>query len=313
MKNCYRVVLGRKNVHAEECFAKGFVGVDFDIDDDLSGKLPENWHLFNQAYIPKYLAALPGKSKVAAGLACGSLWTVAKFLQKGDMVVCPDGARGFRVGEVTGDYYYQQSDGLQHRRPVRWFDKTIDRADMSEALSNSTRSIGMVSNLTQYLNEIEGLIACGSDRTLISTDATVENPTSFALEKHLEDFLVENWAQTELSIEFDIYEEEGERVGQQYPTDTGPIDILAVSKDKKTLLVIELKKGRASDVVVGQTLRYMGCVKEELAEEGQGVKGVIIALEDDPRIRRALAVTPNIDFYRYQISFKLLKNPPGNG
>ena len=34
--------------------------------------------------------------------------------------------------------------------------------------------------------------------------------------------------------------EEGETVGQQYQSDTGPIDILAVSKDKKELLVIEL-------------------------------------------------------------------------
>ena len=42
-------------------------------------------------------------------------------------------------------------------------------------------------------------------------------------------------------------------------------------------------------------------------EEGQTVQGVIIALEDDPRIRRALAVMPSIAFYRYQVSFKLLK------
>jgi restriction system protein len=34
---------------------------------------------------------------------------------------------------------------------------------------------------------------------------------------------------------------------------------------------------------------------------------VIIALEDDQRIRRALAVAPSVAFYRYQISFKLLK------
>jgi restriction system protein len=46
---------------------------------------------------------------------------------------------------------------------------------------------------------------------------------------------------------------------------------------------------------------------EELAENGQTVKGVIIALEDDNRIRRALAVAPNIEFYRYQVSFKLFK------
>ncbi len=70
---------------------------------------------------------------------------------------------------------------------------------------------------------------------------------------------------------------------------------------------MELKKGKPSDAVVGQTLRYMGYVQEELVEEGQSVKGVIIALEDDPRIRRALTMTPSIIFYRYQISFKLIK------
>jgi restriction system protein len=73
------------------------------------------------------------------------------------------------------------------------------------------------------------------------------------------------------------------------------------------LLVVELKRGRASDVVVGQIQRYMGYVKDELAEQGQQVKGVIIALEDDLKLRRALSVAQNIEFYRYQLSFKLVK------
>lgn len=130
---------------------------------------------------------------------------------------------------------------------------------------------------------------------------------AFALEKHLEDFLVQNWTQTELGKNYDVFEEEGQKAGQQYPTDTGSIDVLAVSKDKKELLVLELKRGRASDAVVGQILRYMGFVMEELAEDGQTVRGLIIALEDDQRLRRALAATPNIDFYRYQVNFKLIK------
>jgi restriction system protein len=111
-----------------------------------------------------------------------------------------------------------------------------------------------------------------------------------------------------LGRDYDIYAEDGEPVGQQYQTDTGPLDILAVSKDKKRLLVVELKKGRASDAVVGQTLRYMSFVMEELAEEGQTVLGVIIAHEDDQRIRRALMMTPNIVFYRYEVSFKLVRS-----
>ncbi len=40
----------------------------------------------------------------------------------------------------------------------------------------------------------------------------------------------------------------------------------------------------------------------------QDVRGVIIALEDDQRIPRALALVPSIVFYRYQVSFKLTKS-----
>jgi restriction system protein len=135
----------------------------------------------------------------------------------------------------------------------------------------------------------------------------LKTPLTFALEKHLEDFLVQNWKQTELGKQYDIYmNEDGEEVGRQFPSDTGPIDVLAISKDRKEWLVVELKKGRASDNVVGQILRYMGYV-QELAESGQKVKGVIIAMEDDNRIRRALSMVPNIEFYRYQVTFGFLK------
>jgi len=307
MKNYYRVMLGKKSRHAEACFAGNFIGTDFNLDRDLTNSLPEEWRKFNHEFIPIYMAKNPGKTKIGAGLACGALWTVSKGILKGDLVLCPDGSGRYRVGEVTGDYAYVPDGILPHRRPVRWLNQTLDRSDMSLAMKNSSGSIGTVSDLSKYREEIEKLLGGATLPTLVSTDATVEDPSAFAMEKHLEDFLVQNWGQTELGREYDIYEEEGERVGQQYATDTGPLDVLAISKDKKTLLVVELKKGRASDVVVGQVLRYMGYVQEELAEEGQTVRGVIIAMEDDQRIRRALKMVPGIAFYRYQISFKLVK------
>ena len=59
--------------------------------------------------------------------------------------------------------------------------------------------------------------------------------------------------------------------------------------------------------MVRQVQRYMGYVKEELAESNQSVRGIIIAFEDDVKIRRALSVAPNIDFYTYKIHFNLEK------
>ena len=130
-------------------------------------------------------------------------------------------------------------------------------------------------------------------------------PAAFALEDHLEEFLVANWAQTKLGQEYDIYKENGVS-GRQYQTKTGPLDILAISKDKRRFLVVELKKGRASDKVVGQTLRYMGFVKESLAKNGQTVEGIIVALNDPSEgLRLALSMTPCITFRRYQITFNL--------
>jgi restriction system protein len=308
MKRYYRIMLGKKSAYAAECFAGGFIGSGFGgIERDVSENLPEDFRAFNHLYIPEVEKLHPGKSKIALGLWCGFAWTICKGIRIGDVVLSPDGTGNYRVGEVTGDYLYVGGSPLPHRRPVRWLPQLVSRADMSETLRNSTGSIGTVSEITKYSDELEKLIGGVAPPALIATDGTVEDPSSFALEAHLEEFLVQNWAQTELGKSFDIYEEDGERVGQQYLTDTGPLDILAVGKDKKTLLVVELKKGRASDVVVGKILRYMGYLQEELAEDGQVVRGVIIALEDDQRIRRALKMAPNISFYRYEISFKLVK------
>lgn len=308
MKNYFRVILGAKSVYAKECYDGSFIGAHYGIKKNLTNELPENWRDFNAKYRDIWLQLHPDKTRVAAGLACGMLWTVCKGIKKGDVVICPDGQGNYYVGEVISDYSYNPNTNLLHRRSVKWFPIFIERSSMSQELKNSTGSTGTISNISHYAEEIEKLIGNVRPPTITSNDATVEDPSVFALEKHLEDFLVQNWKQTELGKKYDIFEEDGELVGQQYPSDTGPIDILAVSKDKKTLLVVELKKGRVSDNVIGQLQRYMGYVKEELAEPNQEVKGIIIALEDDIRIKRALSVTSNIEFYRYSVSFKLFKN-----
>jgi restriction system protein len=85
------------------------------------------------------------------------------------------------------------------------------------------------------------------------------------------------------------------------------LDILAKSKDGKTLLVIELKLRRASDNVLGQVQRYMGSVKQDL-EEGQQVRGLIIGDEMDQRLRLALEVAPDLSFMRYEMDFRLLSD-----
>lgn len=307
-RSYYRIMLGRQSALAQQCHEECWFGGGWKITQDLTNELPDNWRDFNAKFRPIYLDANPDKSMVAAGLACGMLHTICKGIQQGDIVLCPDGKGAYWAGTVVSEYVYAPGQHYPHRRSVEWFSKTIARAEMSEGLRHSTGAPGTVSNITKHAEEIEGFLAGNAPPKLIATDELVEDPSVFALESHLEDFLVQNWSSTELGESYNIFEEEGEAAGQQYPTDTGPIDILAVSKDGKELLVVELKKGRASDAVVGQIQRYMGYVLDELAEPDQSVRGCIVALEDDLRLRRALRATTNIDFYRYQVSFKLFKD-----
>src|SRR5690606_35351786 len=111
----YKIMLGSKSIHAEECYKGNFIGADYGLHTDLTNELPEDWRNFNHKFIPVYLANNPGKTKIAAGLACSALWTVCKGINRADVVLCPNGHVKFLVGEITGAYTYHPGGILPHR------------------------------------------------------------------------------------------------------------------------------------------------------------------------------------------------------
>ena len=142
-----------------------------------------------------------------------------------------------------------------------------------------------------------------------SLDLEVKNESSavstglFYMEKQLEDFIIENWESTQLGTELELIYEEGLLKSQQFRTGIGPIDILA--KDKKTgsYVVIELKKNQTSDDTVGQILRYMGWIKEELKDDA--VRGVIVAGKYDQKLDYARKMIPGLEVFIYEVQFNL--------
>ncbi len=136
----------------------------------------------------------------------------------------------------------------------------------------------------------------------------IEDPNEFVLEKYLEEFVVSNF-HTIFRGQLKIYEDADGNDGQQYGTDIGPIDILAVEPQSQSFVVVELKKGRSSDQVVGQILRYMGWVKKNLCLNGQAVKGLIICRDPDSKLSYALEMTTSIDVRYYNVSFELREAP----
>lgn len=306
MKKYYRVFLGSGAKHTQECVEKGFIGINYGFETSLTPYLAETWLESRSQIKPIYLNFNPGSSPVGAGLSCGALWTFGKGMQRGDVFFSPDGNGNYFSGEITGDYKYVENSFFPHQRQVTWRKATFPRSDMTDVLKNATAATLTIIEVTRFASEIEDLIGGKSKISISSSDETIEDPSEFVFENHLEDFLVGNWAQTELAKKYDLVtNDDGKVVARQYPVDKGYIDILAISKDKREYLVIELKRGRASDAVVGQTLSYMGFIKNDLAANGETVRGAVIAHEDSPRLRSAISMVPFIDLFIYQVDFKL--------
>jgi hypothetical protein len=131
-----------------------------------------------------------------------------------------------------------------------------------------------------------------------------DSESSFYMEKELENFLIANWDRTELANDYELIEEDGDMVSQQYRTDIGIIDILAKDKKSGNYVIIELKKCQTSDSTIGQLTRYMGWI-EEHKSGGKPTKGIIIASAYDEKLYYALKKVKDIEVFTYQIDFKL--------
>jgi hypothetical protein len=139
-------------------------------------------------------------------------------------------------------------------------------------------------------------------------ELSLEQESAFTLERQLEIFLEDNWDKTilnrDLGLEILTDDNTGEAIGRQYPTEIGIIDFLCKNKKTGGFTVIELKRYKASDTVVGQLQRYMGWIMEKEAK-GAPVDGIIICQEVDERLKYALKATQSIKYYQYHVSFQL--------
>jgi restriction system protein len=307
MTRYFRVSLGEQGKDSAQAFAEGWIGTGWMAEIDLTNNLPETHSQFRKKFNPIILESGEVSSPVAAGLACGMTFSVAAFMQPGDVVLSgkPDG--DYLVGRVTGGYYYAKGQPLPHRRPVEWFPYTIKKSYLSPQLRKSL-SIGTVQRFDyadtekqQAFEEELGRLAAGifpDENTIERFDEEIR----FNAEMELEDFLEMHWKKTSFAADYDF-------VTRQMPLDdAGRLDILAKSKDGREYLIIELKLGKASDRVVGQLQSYMGYfLTSGYCSNGETVRGVIIGASEDPKIRHALKVTNNIEFYVYEMQFNMKK------
>lgn len=131
-----------------------------------------------------------------------------------------------------------------------------------------------------------------------------EQELLFPVESHLRDFIAQNIEAIKVNgHKLKLYVDENNREGVEYPTDVGPIDILAVD-EADNFVIFELKLSRGADKAIGQILIYMGWVKMNLAKD-KDVKGVIVAKNVDEKLKYSASIIPKISLFEYELNFKI--------
>ena len=88
--------------------------------------------------------------------------------------------------------------------------------------------------------------------------------------------------------------------GAERAVSSGLIDITC--EDNSSLVVVELKAGKADSRAIGQILGYMGDLQDE--ESGKSVRGILVAHDFDQRAKSAARVVPTLTLKKYSIEFK---------
>ena len=127
--------------------------------------------------------------------------------------------------------------------------------------------------------------------------------SEFAYESHLRDYLKNNLHIIEPGLKLYRDEEDETIIGVEFEAGGKRIDILAVDKDNK-FVIIELKVSRGYEKVIGQILRYKAWVRKNLAGE-QGIRGIIIAKIITDDLKLAASETKDIELFEYDLKIDL--------
>lgn len=238
------------------------------------------------------------------------LWAFYHDIKQGDIIIARCGTKKIiGIGTVMDSAFFDREAGRErvvdknayqysNFIPVKW--EKVEKIFEKIVFSFYTMYEIYEEKYNELLNDNE------------NSDTERTENVEFILEKYLEDFLITNFDKI-FGSEFELYRDPEGNIGQQYPAITdngdiiGRIDILAKEKKTKDFVIIELKKGRESDVVVGQILRYIGWANEHLCNNNENTKGIIVCKDIDQRLIYALKpVDKIIQVRKYKIDFELI-------
>ena len=178
--------------------------------------------------------------------------------------------------------------------------------DTAELIKEQTSIVFYNIKLAIYSEIYPELLNCGNraqalqlSKRLKPSGYISEDFETYDVEDDLQEYLKTNWETTAFGEEWEIIESPA-NVG-----DAGEIDLLAHHRKEDCWLVVELKRDKISDKTVGQILRYMGWIKENLANN-KVVRGIVIVHEIDKKLNYSASVLRNVEVRYYKINLKFI-------
>ena len=154
----YRIRLGYENYLFEDGYRNSYVGVDYDIKEDLASVLVGSESEVESRIKGVYKRYHPEDSANTAGQNCGTIERCCQGMLEGDWVLAKAPNKSFHLARVTGGYSWQPDAELPHQRPVEWTGIAIAKEQMDEDLSNSMDSPGTCIEIDRDLDSLKALI-----------------------------------------------------------------------------------------------------------------------------------------------------------
>jgi restriction system protein len=169
---------------------KNVVAIGWTEMPDLS-TIPANRDAFKAVVTKTYPNVKPG----AIPNYAGQLFRFVHELKQGDLVVYPSKAdRIIHIGEVTGDYVYNESNpAYPHQRSVKWL-KTVPRSKFSQGALYEVGSAMSFFQIKTYADEFRAVLEGKQTSVTVKDDVTVPHVKS-DIEETTRDFIIKALAQ----------------------------------------------------------------------------------------------------------------------
>jgi hypothetical protein len=137
--------------YVQKCYDEKFVGVYYFIEKDLTKHEGKE---FEDEFKKECDKNLPNDSKKDRKKSLDSRLRLfrlfCKEIEIGDIMLCPENNdySSFFVGKITSDCYFNEGEGLVHRRKIEWYPTKLSLNDISKIIKLSPTIVEIKDNST---------------------------------------------------------------------------------------------------------------------------------------------------------------------